>query len=132
MNHTFPLDFTTFDKSDFDDLFFCLLKFPKQNPAQIYLSIILKFYNYPIFYSQLKASKAVATSNICHIVDHLFTFTPKICQHTHKQPGRGSFNNYVAIIMSFFNHLPISIFCHDWGQNLAFLDHLPTSYSPRS
>ena len=21
------------------------------------------------------------TSNICHIVDHLFTFTPKICQH---------------------------------------------------
>ena len=104
MNHTFPLDFTTFDKSDFDDLFFCLLKFPKQNPAQIYLSIILKFYNYPIFYSQLKASKAVATSNICHIVDHLFTFTPKICQHTHKQPGRGSFNKYVDIF--FFPFLP--------------------------
>ena len=102
MNHTFPLDFTTFDKSDFDDLFFCLLKFPKQNPAQIYLSIILKFYNYPIFYSQLKASKAVATSNICHIVDHLFTFTPKICQHTHKQPGRRSFNKYVDIFFFLF------------------------------
>ena len=26
--------------------------------------------------------RADATSNICHIVDHLFTSTPKICQHS--------------------------------------------------